>query len=198
MASLEEVLSRPMAEAFRQCAHLTEAGLHQRLETSKVKRELGLQTEKVRYQERVIAELEARLEEYEAEAFRSQSALEAERMDLLGKIRGLEEQLLSLGSKAAEEDGGVHGAREAGLRASAADIHHAQRRRAERFQFLGRAVEDRETMLDQVERERGLRQELAEAQAELKAAKQALTDAEYTHGLLKVRTSMSQPKCLGP
>ena len=63
VASLEEILQRPMAEAYRQCAQLTEASLHQRLETSKVRRELGLQTEKVRYQERVIAELEARLEE---------------------------------------------------------------------------------------------------------------------------------------
>jgi hypothetical protein len=63
VASLEEILKRPMAEAYRQCAQLTETSLHQRLEASKVKRELTLQTEKVRYQERVIAELEARLEE---------------------------------------------------------------------------------------------------------------------------------------
>lgn len=69
---LEEILQRPLGEAYRQAASLTEQALHQRLENSKVRRELSLQTEKVRYLEAVNAELEARLEEYEAEAFRHQ------------------------------------------------------------------------------------------------------------------------------
>eukprot|EP00951_Prasinocladus_malaysianus_P021859 scaffold181657_cov34-Prasinocladus_malaysianus.AAC.2 len=73
VTSLEEILSRPVAEAYRQAAHLTEQALHQRLETSRLKRELSLQTEKVRYLEAINAELEARLEEYEAEAFRNQA-----------------------------------------------------------------------------------------------------------------------------
>jgi chromosome segregation ATPase len=72
VTGLEEILARPMAEAYRQAAHLTEQALHQRLDNSKVRRELSLQTEKVRYLEAVNAELEARLEEYEAEAFRNQ------------------------------------------------------------------------------------------------------------------------------
>lgn len=90
--SLEEILARPLGEAYRQAASLTEQGLHQRLENSKVRRELSLQTEKVRYLEAVNAELEARLEEYEAEAFRHQvrfrnkrSALSASSIQHLSK-----------------------------------------------------------------------------------------------------------------
>eukprot|EP00192_Tetraselmis_astigmatica_P001213 CAMPEP_0117654480 /NCGR_PEP_ID=MMETSP0804-20121206/3766_1 /TAXON_ID=1074897 /ORGANISM="Tetraselmis astigmatica, Strain CCMP880" /LENGTH=2097 /DNA_ID=CAMNT_0005460763 /DNA_START=186 /DNA_END=6476 /DNA_ORIENTATION=+ len=188
VTSLEEILARPMAESFRQCAYLTEQSLHQRLETSKVRRELGLQTEKVRYQERVIAELEARLEDYEAEAFRLQSTLEGEKLELLNKNRSLEEQLLSLSQQGGGDGGGWgtgHG-RASTIMASLQDGHHLLKRRTERLQFLGRAEEDREALLDGVEAMRAVKQELAEAQTELKAAKKALADQEYSHGLLKV------------
>ena len=59
------------------------------------------------------------------------------------------------------------------------------RRRADRMKLMGRVAEGRDEMLAQVEAQRAVRQDLAEAQGELKVAKQSLTDLEYTHGMLK-------------